>query len=313
MQNTEILGNVESLFRNANFHLSQKLSTQPCCLDFAARRKNKLVFIKVRPNIGYIYEKDAYGLATLSKTFNATSLFICEKTRNKSLEDDTLYTRYGVGAITIRTLEDALFHGYGPLIEAGPGGYYVELKGEAIKKVRLKKDLSIGKAAELLGVSRRTLYGYERGMAKASVLTAYKLAKMLGVPVAKPIDLFQLLTKTEGFIATAKRIISESRFLRSIINKLHQLNFTAFQLKRAPFDFIAKNHKNQALLIGAIAYEKEENFTVRTEDIVSLSKVIGAQPIFVTDSDDLYIDSVPLIRQKDFEQIKCCDDLMARL
>lgn len=313
MDHPEILGKVESLFRNANFHLSQKLSTQPCCLDFAARRKNKLAFIKVRPNIGYIYEKDAYGLATLSNAFNATSLFVCEKTRNKSLEDDTLYTRYGVGAVTIRTLEDALLQGHGPLIEAGPGGYYVELEGEAIKKVRLEKGLSIGKAAELLGVSRRTLYGYERGMAKASVLTAYKLMEMLGVPVAKSINLFQPLAKAEGIISTARRIISESRFLRLIISKLRQLNFAVFQLRRAPFDFIAKNQKNQTILMGAIAHEQEENFTVRTEDIVSLSKVIGAQPIFVTDSEDLFIDSVPLIRQKDFEQIKCCDDLIARL
>lgn len=313
MDKAKILGNVQSLFKTANFHLSQNLITQPSCLDFAARRQSKLVFIKIQPNIGYIYEKDAYGLATLSKAFNATSLFICEKTRSKPLEDDTLYMRYGVGAITIRTLEDALIHGHGPLIEAGPGGYYVELDGGAIKKVRLEKGLSIGKTAEFLGVSRRTLYGYERGMAKASVLTAYRLAKILGIPVAKPIDLFQPLTKTKGFIATAKRIITESRIIRSIISKLRQLNFTVFQLKRAPFDFIAKNQKNQTTLIGAIAHKKEENFAIKIEDIANLSKIIGAQPIFVTDSDDLYIDSIPLIRRKDFEHIKCCDDLMARL
>jgi putative transcriptional regulator len=313
MDQSKMLGNVQSLFKTANFHLSRNLITQPSCLDFAARRQSGLVFIKVKPNIGYIYERDAYGLATLSKAFNATSLFICEKTRNKSLEDDTLYTRYGVGAVTIRTLENALLHGHGPLIEAGPGGYYVELDGEAIKKVRLEKGLSIGKIAELLGVSRRTLYGYERGMAKASVSTAYKLARILGIPVAKPIDLLQPLTITKGFIATAKQIITESRIIRLIIRKLRQLNFTVFQLRRVPFDFIAKNHKNQMTLIGAIAHEKEDNFAVKIEDIANLSKIVGAQPIFVTDSDDLYIDSIPLIRRNDFKHIKCCDDLMSRI
>ncbi|MCK4634004.1 helix-turn-helix domain-containing protein, partial [Candidatus Bathyarchaeota archaeon] len=187
MNRTEILGNVESLFEDAGFHLSRRCCTKPHCFDFVARREDNLLFTKVQPNIGNIYEKDAYGLTTLSDAFHATSLFICEKTRNKPIEDDTLYMRYGVRAITLRTLEDALFQGFGPLIEAGPGGYYVKLDGEAIRKERLEKGLSIGKVAEVLGVSRRTLYGYERGLAKASVLTSYKLASILGIPVVEPL------------------------------------------------------------------------------------------------------------------------------
>jgi len=313
MNRTEILGNVESLFEDAGFHLSRRCCTKPSCFDFVARREDSILFTKVQPNIGNIYEKDAYGLTTLSDAFHATSLFICEKTRNKPIEDDTLYMRYGVRAITLRTLEDALFQGFGPLIEAGPGGYYVKLDGEAIRKERLEKGLSIGKVAESLGVSRRTLYGYERGMAKASVLTSYKLANILGIPVVEPIDLFQPIAKTEGFLATARRIISESRFLRFIIRRLRQFNFTVFQLRRAPFDFVARSPMNGVTIIGAIAYEEEDNFAIKTEEIVSISKVAGAQPIYLTDSDNISVDSIPLIQRKDFKKIKCCEDLMARL
>ena len=312
MNRTEILGNVESLFEDAGFHLSRRCCTKPHCFDFVARREDNLLFTKVQPNIGNIYEKDAYGLTTLSDAFHATSLFICEKTRNKPIEDDTLYMRYGVRAITLRTLEDALFQGFGPLIEAGPGGYYVKLDGEAIRKERLEKGLSIGKVAEILGVSRRTLYGYERGMAKASVLTSYKLASILGIPVVEPLDMFQPIAKTEGFLATARRIISESRFLRFIIKRLRQFNFTVFQLRRAPFDFVARSPIDGATLIGAIAYEEEDNFAIKTEEIVSISKVVGAQPIYLTDSDNIFVDSIPLIQREDFKKIKCCEDLMAR-
>jgi len=313
MNRTEILGNVESLFEDAGFHLSRRCCTKPSCFDFVARREDSILFTKVQPNIGNIYEKDAYGLTTPSDAFHATSLFICEKTRNKPIEDDTLYMRYGVRAITLRTLEDALFQGFGPLIEAGPGGYYVKLDGEAIRKERLEKGLSIGKVAESLGVSRRTLYGYERGMAKASVLTSYKLANILGIPVVEPLDLFQPIAKTEGFLATARRIISESRFLRFIIRRLRQFNFTVFQLRRAPFDFVARSPMNGVTIIGAIAYEEEDNFAIKTEEIVSISKVAGAQPIYLTDSDNISVDSIPLIQRKDFKKIKCCEDLMARL
>ncbi|TET56563.1 helix-turn-helix domain-containing protein [Candidatus Bathyarchaeota archaeon] len=312
MNRTEILDNVESLFEDAGFHLSRRCCTKPHCFDFVARREDNLLFTKVQTNIGNIYEKDAYGLTTLSDAFHATSLFICEKTRNKPIEDDTLYMRYGVRAITLRTLEDALFQGFGPLIEAGPGGYYVKLDGEAMRKERLENGLSMGKVAEVLGVSRRTLYGYERGLAKASVLTSYKLASILGIPVVEPLDLFQPIAKTEGFLATARRIISESRFLRFIIEKLRQFNFTVFQLRRAPFDFVARSPMNGVTLIGAIAYEEEDNFAIKTEEIVSISKVVGAQPIYLTDSDNIFVDSIPLIQREDFKKIKCCEDLMAR-
>ena len=313
MDRVEILDNAESLFEKAGFHLSQRCCVRPSCFDFVARKEKQLAFVKIQPNIGNVYEKDAEGLTTMARFFSGASMFICEKTRKKTLEDDTIYSRYDVGAITLKTLEDTLLKGIGPLIEAGPGGYYVKLDGTAIRKKRLKKGLSIGKMAEIMGVSRRTLYGYELGMAKASVATAYKLEWVLGMPVVKPIDIFHYPEKTEGLLATAKRIISESRFLQFVIRKLLQFNFSVFQLRRAPFDFVAKTPENETSLLGAVVHEKERNFEVRTEEIVSVSKIAGAQPIFVTDNKKVSADNIPLICREDFEKITCPEDLMAKL
>jgi putative transcriptional regulator len=271
-----------------------------------------LAFVKVHPNIGNIYEKDANGLATLGNFFSGASILICENTRKRPLEDDTVYSRYKVGALTLKTLEDTLLSKMGPLIEAGPGGYYVRLDGEKIRRKRLEKGLSIGKMAEITGVSRRTLYGYEKEMAKASVSTAYKLEWVLGVPVIKPIDIFQYPETSEGLLATARRIISESRFLQFVIRKLLQFNFAVFQIKRAPFDFIAKAPEIPTSLVGAVSHEKEKNFEIRTEEIVSISKIVEAQPILVSDGQRIS-PNIPLINREDFEQMKCCEDLMAKL
>ncbi len=263
-----------------------------------------------------IFHKDVVhdpAVWSLDNFFSGAPLFVCEKTRNKALEDDTVYSRYAVGAFTLKTLEGSLFDGMGPLIEAGPGGYYVRLDGDVIRDKRLEKGLSIGRMAEIMGVSRRTLYGYERGMTKASVSTAYKLEWVLGVPVVKPIDIFQYRSESEGFFAVAKRIISESRFLQFVIKKLLQFNFTVFQIRRAPFDFVARMPESKVSLIGTVACEKERNFEIRTEEIVSISKVVEAQPIFVTDSKKVLVDKVPLFHREDFEKIKCHEDLMAKL
>jgi putative transcriptional regulator len=312
MDRTVIIDNAESLFEKAGFHLSQRCCARPSCFDFAARRERQLAFVKVHPNIGNIYAKDANGLATLGNFFSGASILICKNTRKRPLEDDTVYSRYNVGALTLKTLEDALLSKMGPLIEAGPGGYYVRLDGEKIRRKRLEKGLSIGKMAEIMGVSRRTLYGYEKGMAKASVSTAYKLEWVLGVPVIKPIDIFQYPAASEGFLATARRIISESRFLQFVIRKLLQFNFAVFQIKRAPFDFIAKAPEMPTSLIGAVSHEKEKNFEIRTEEIVSISKIVEAQPILVSDSQRIS-PNIPLINREDFENMECCEDLMAKL
>ncbi len=313
MDRIEILDNAESLFESAGFHLSQRCCARPSCFDFVARKEKQIVFVKIHPNIGNVYENDARGLAALANFLSGSSIIICDKARSKPLEDDTVYSRYGVGVLTLKTLEDTLLNGMSPLIEAGPGGYYVELDGEAIRKKRMDKGLSIGKMAEIMSVSRRTLYGYERGMAKASVSVAYKIEWVLGKPVVKPIDIFQYPEEVEGFFAAAKRIISESRFLQCVIRKLLQFNFAVFQPRRAPFDFVAKNPKGGVSLLGAIVNERDQNFEVRSEELISVGKVVDAQPVVVAESGEFSVDNVPFLSLKDLEKIKCPEDLMAKL
>ncbi|UCE95739.1 MAG: helix-turn-helix domain-containing protein [Candidatus Bathyarchaeota archaeon] len=308
-----VLDNIESLFESVGFHISQRCCARPSCFDFVARKEKQLAFIKVQPNVGSIYEKDAEDLNTISKLFFGTPLFICDKTRDKPLEDDTVYSRYRVCTLTSMTLEDLLLKGMGPLIEAGPGGYYVRLDGNDIRKKRLEKGLSMGKMAELMGISRRTLYGYEREMAKASVSTAYKLAWVLGSPVAKPIDIFHYPEEAEGIFAAAKRMITKNRFLQFVVRKLRQSNFSVIQTRRAPFDFVAQSRENKTNFLGAIVSEREQNIEVRTEEIVSVSKIVEAQPILVADSERVCADNVPLIHREDFKKIKCPEDLIAKL
>ena len=50
-----------------------------------------------------------------------------------------------------------------------------------LKEVRLKKDLSQGDVARILGVHRTYISGLERGVRNPSLLTVQKIAKALGV------------------------------------------------------------------------------------------------------------------------------------
>ncbi len=313
MKRAEILDITESVLKKAGFQLSQRCTSRPSCFDLAAHRKKQLTFIKVYANIGNVSAKDASELQTISECFSATPLIIGEKTRRKPLEDDTVYSRYDIYAITTKTLEDMALHKVHPLVEAGPGGYYIELDGNLIRKRRQEMELSVGTLAEMLGISRRTLYGYERGMAKASVSTAYKLEWTLGVPLAQVIDVFHFTPKGTGFFATAQRIIIKHHLLQTVFRKFTQFDFRVAHTGRAPFDFIAQCSERKLKIIGGIADKKERNVDQRTEEIISVGKIINAQPIFITDGEKIPNNNIPLIHREALAKMQNPEEFIAQL
>lgn len=311
MKRAEMLDTTETILNKAGFQVSQRCVARPSCFDFAARRGEQLTFVKALVNIGNVSSEEASELQWISKCFSATPLLIGDQTRKKPLEDDTLYMRYNIYAITRKTFGNVFLLQMHPLVVAGPGGYYVDLDGDAVRKKRQELELSVGKLAELMGVSRRTVYGYERGMAKASVSIAYNLEWILGVPVAQPIDVFQKAPREEGFFAAAKRVIVRNRLLQRVLRKFARFDFAVAPTKRAPFDFVAQFQKGRLSIIGGVTCKRERDVNQRTEEIMSVSEVINAQPVFITDGKQVPNNNIPLIHSEELTKIKCPEDLMA--
>jgi len=313
MNREEMLNTVESVLRTAGFSLSERCESKPSCFCIVARKKSELTFIRVPSDLAKITLRDALELRTISSCFSATSLFVGDNTREKQLEDDTIYTRYDIYAVTPRTLEDVVARNMFPLVEAGPGGYYARLDGEAIRKRRIKLGLSVGELAEQLRISRRTLYGYERGMAKASVSAAYQLEWILGIPVVKPIDIFKPVPPDVGFFPTARRLISRNRFLQMVLKRLILCNFKVAATTRAPFDFIARPPDTNVNIIGGVARRGEPNADLRAEEILSISDIVKARPLFVTDGRFVPQSDIPLIYPQELEKIQLAEDLFSIL
>jgi len=313
MNRTEMLDATESVLKTAGFQVSEKCSARPSCFCLAARKGARLTLIKVQPDLGNISQRDASELKTISSCFFGTSLFVSDKTREKPLEDDTVYTRYNVYAVTPKTLEDVVSREMLPLVEAGPGGCFVQLDGDAVRRRRQKLELSVGKLAEQLGISRRTLYGYERGMAKASVSATYNLEWVLGIPVVKSIDIFQPIPSDKGFFAAAKRVIVKNRFLKIVLKRLAQCHFNVAPTTRAPFDFIAQSPESQLSIIGGVTCKEERDVDKRAREILSVSEIVKAQPVFVTDGKLVPNNDIPLIHSEELNKIKQPEDLIARL
>ncbi len=312
MKPGDTLDATECILKRSGFQISKRCVARPSCFDFVARRKEQTVFLKISADVGNVTARDSCELRMISGCFSAVPFFISDRTRRKPLEDDTVYMRYSIFSITPETLEDIVFREINPLIEAGPGGYYVNIDGNTVKERRQKLGLSIGKLAEMIGISRRTLYGYERGMAKASVLTAYNLEWVLGVPVVQPFNVFQSYS-SKGFFSTAKQIVIKNRCLHMVLKGLTKLNVRVTPTRRAPFDFIVNFTGEGLNIVGGVADERDQNIEKRTEEIISISRVIDAHSVFITDGEQIPANNIPLIHHEDLSKIECSKDLISRL
>lgn len=311
---TEIAEAAESILKKDGFILSQRCCSRPSCFNFAARKDKNLLLIKVQKDIGNVSANDSRELKLISECVSAASLLISEKTREKQLEDDTVYSRYNVSVVTLKTFESMTLHKKYPLIQAGPGGYYVDIGEEAIKKKRQELGLSIGEMAEMIGISRRTLYGYERGMAKASVSAAYNLIWVLGIPVAKPINVFEIAgKKQESLLVSAKRVITKNRFLRKILGKLVHGNVPTIPVRKAPFDFVVEVPEEKMKIIGAVANEKERELDKRVDEILSLGRVVQARSVLITDGPKPSNKDISFIDVEELSKIRGPEDFVAKL
>ncbi|NWF86838.1 helix-turn-helix domain-containing protein [Candidatus Bathyarchaeota archaeon] len=300
----------EAVLKEAGFSVSERCCARPSCFDFAARKNNNLILIKVQLDIDNLSPNESLELTSISECIYAASLLVGERTREKPLEDDTVYTRYEVLAITPKTFENIVIRRIYPLIHAGPGGYYVEIDNEVVKKRRQELGFSVGEIAEMVGISRRTFYGYERGMAKASVAAAYNMVYTLGVPVAKPINVFEKAKVQRKCFLTAKFAIAKSRLLQKILRKFARYRITT--VKKAPFDFILSASEENVTIIGGVASNSEQELSKRVDEILSVSKIVKAHPILITEEKALPDKDIACICKNELSKIRNPEDLVAK-
>jgi putative transcriptional regulator len=278
----EAQDSAEATLHNAGFNVSRRCTSRMSCFDFAARKDDNGVFVKVIPDIRDICRDDAIELKAISSLLGCSSLFISDLNHQHTLKDDTVYSRYNVRVVTSKTLEDVV-RGAFPLIEATPGGYCVRMDGDKIRRHRHNLGLSIGKLAGMAGISRRALYGYERELTRASVSVAYQLEEVLGVVLVKHVNIFNCASKKTGEkqVLPNKLPKAENGFLNLVLNKLSQFNLKVSSMKRAPFDFAAHFSRQKIRIIGGVFCKEEKYAPDRMAEIVSLCKVVEAKPLLI--------------------------------
>ena len=246
MGRKEVEEEVEASLRDAEYNYVKVSFSRGSCFDIIARRDEKLILIRVLTNVENLTREQADDLKRIAKALDANILIVGRKNIQGEMSDDVVYFRFGLPVITPGTLRNLLVEEIPLYAFTAPGGIYVKIDGNTLRRVREERRLSLGTIAQHLGVTRRAAKMYEEGSGML-LDAALRLEEFLEVPLIKPIDL-----KESTDYETTGRIGWD---VGDFCFRLMELGFNVTPTQRAPFDAISQ--QNQYLFFAGEGRDPE--------------------------------------------------------
>ena len=302
------MGEVRDTLMKAGFYVSELYSMRSIGFDLVARRDNSLLIIKVLTNIDAMSEDIAGELRKLSILLKGCPLIIGQKSGAGDLQDDAVYDRFGIQAITPETLKTHFLEGMPLEVYAAPGGLYVNLDRDKIRKLRTEQNISIGSFARSLKVSRRTVQMYEDGM-NASIEVVLRIEDLLGDIVTLPIDLLQHQKFKKKDQLTSIETEGFRKFQREIFSILEKVGYKVIPLERCPFEAVSQD-KKKILLTCVDEYNKK--LLQKAQAVGSISKVTEKHAVLIIDKDvhKKSIEGTPLIIRKELKKVRGPEEIL---
>jgi putative transcriptional regulator len=310
MDRTELLANIREFLGNAGFSVSDQYAIRLPGFDLVARRDETLLIIKVLSNIDGLSEEVGNELRALAYLLKATPLLIGEKNGTSVLEDDVVYFRFGIQTVTASTLKNHILEEVPIRAYAAPGGLYVNLDQEKIRRLRQEKNISLGTFAHHVRVSRRTVRMYEDGMS-ARIDIADRIENMFEQSVTMPIDLLKpLIVESEQLPSYQKDQEHMKELEREIFSLLQNIGYRIIPMDRCPFEALSKE-KEKILLTCVQEYNKK--LAEKAHFISSISKIIEKHAVVFTDRDvsKKNVEGTPIIGKKELKKIRDPEDVFA--
>ncbi|HDD60513.1 MAG: hypothetical protein DRN42_02870 [Thermoplasmata archaeon] len=230
MTHADVESSVEDILKEAECEYARVSFSRGSCFDIIARSPEGLILIRTLTNVENMTKEQADELKKIGKVLSARILVVGRKNIQGEMADDVVYFRFGLPVITPTTLRNLLVERIPIYAFTAPGGIYVNIDGEVLRRARREMGLSLGNIAQHLGVTRRAAKMYEEGGGML-LEAALNLEELLGVPLIKPIDL-QGRTSYEVTQEGAERG-------GDFCIRLSELGFEVTPTKRAPFDAIS--------------------------------------------------------------------------
>jgi putative transcriptional regulator len=301
----ELLARIRDTLAKTGFYVSDPHNIRSISFDIIARRDKQLLIIKALSNIDSLSSDDAEQLRVLATTLDGKPMVIGLHSSSGNLEEGILYSRFGIPIISEATFHEHMLEGVPPFVYAAPGGLYVRLDGETLRRIRTERNISLGTLAEIAGVSRKAIQMYESGMG-AMIDIATKIEEYLNEPIVVPLNPFSYTAEA----ARTLRSFDEFEELnKDVFQLLKEIGYSVVPTIRCPFDALAK--EDEMLLLTGIGHD--DAMTVRKARVVgNISRVTEKKSvIFVRRETSIEeIEGTPLITEDEHRRADDTEDVL---
>jgi putative transcriptional regulator len=252
--------------------------------DIVAYREGfRPLLVKVSENLKQVSKVELEDLRKSSRAYNVVSLLIASKSGSSNLEDDVIYEKQGILALTTRTLEKSFSTGEKPIVIHRKGNYFLKVNSRVFVERLKEYGYSRSELAEILRVTKKTIYLYERGELLVPLDKGLLLAQLLGEDIFEELDpLKPLIILNEEAITSDTPRDKIEEFLWKLASRLNKLflNFT-----RTPVDVVVKN--NSATVVVAKATYIDRSLEKKIEDAEKIADLVNAPLIVVKSHTDV--------------------------
>lgn len=304
-----MIDKVRDILAKAGFYLSEKHNEKGISFDIIARRDNKLLIISVFTNADYSTVKNARELQILANALNGSPLFIAAKGGNRRLERGVIYSRRGIPLLLPETFSDLFLEGIPPYVFSAPGGFYVSIDSEMLRKARNDRKISLGALAEIAGVSRKAIQKYEEGMG-ADLDVALRIEEFFGEDMIMPLNPLEY-SREEMEELGEFNVMDE--FQKYIFETLLSIGYDMVSTYSCPFEAITSD-KDFVLLSGM--HSKGDSDLRRKAKIVSnLSDVTEKDSVIFIKKryNRASLEGTPLIARKELLSVETKRDIIKLL
>ena len=234
----------------------------------------KLFLVKVLSNVESLMPKKSCELKSVAGLLGGIPLIVGERIKSAVLEDGVVYERYGVHVVGRETLERVLAD-EAPTTYTVRGNYCMRANSRRLVEARRAQGLTQDDLAQFLGVSKQSVYRYERD-GRMSSLIAERISELFG-------GLDGLFLPNDVFTAEAS---SDDIAFEGYVSGLKRKAFECFRhigfdvsLTKAPFDIVLKDED----MVFTTVSNDWQRLERRIHVVEEISEAVGGLSVCITE------------------------------
>jgi putative transcriptional regulator len=242
---------------------------------------NGRLIIKVSQDAYEISREEIEDLKLSSRMLNSAVLIVSKSYLSEDLEPGIVMDRSDISVMNPETL-DLYLSDEKVAIYYKKGQFFVKIRGEVLHRKRVERNLSMGELAEILGISRKAVYEYEKGDMDPSIEVAQKLVEIFGEDIVSKVNIYEL---TERYIFSyVERMLKAQAKEDPLLRRISEIGMEAVRLKRTAPDIlgIAKGYKTALVIKDNL--KTTEDFTEKVANTLKICLRLGCKVYTVISS-----------------------------